>query len=83
MKEMRAPRDNRNRKCLRTRPVEHVFQQHGVVLLTVNDQGFQVRCRVNRRGRRAADAGADQHQFVDVVGRVQALERVRGDVGAK
>jgi hypothetical protein len=83
MKEVAAPGNNRNRQCLRARPVQHGRKQHGVVLLAVHNQGFEVGGFVNRRGRRAGDAGADQHQLFDVAARTQALEGVRGDEGAE
>ena len=42
MKEMSATRHNRNRQCLRTRPVHHVGEQHGVVHFAMDHQSAGV-----------------------------------------
>ena len=79
MKEMTHPGHNRNRKCLRPRPVHHIGKQHRVILLAMDNQRPAMRCSIDGRRRCAADASADEHQFFNSPQGVEATESMCDD----
>ena len=83
MKEMTHSRHHHHRKELGAGPVEHVGQGHRVIALAVDHQGLGMRLARNRRHRKPAGGGTDQHQAVDLTLLLQRGQSVCGDKGAE
>ena len=83
VKEVPAPRNNRNRQRLRSRPVHDRGQRHGVILLAMDDQGALMRLGRQWLHVKTRRGGTHQHNFFDGALRPQLRNGTAGDKGAK
>ena len=83
VKKMRASRHDGNWQRLRPRPIEHINQGDGIVVLPVYDQRRLMQVQRQRSNLEAARSSAHQHDFFDFPRATQGLYGPAGDKCAK